>query len=147
VRQGHKDVQLKQVLPPRLLPSQRDTAGLAAVILAVGALLLYRSHYVEPRIWGATCAADAVPFACAPRAGLLWLQEYGLWGLGGLALGLWAFLGGPFASAVGAVALGAAGVINYNATFGMLGAALGGWAWVTRGSIRREPAATPIPEV
>jgi len=42
---------------------------------------------------------------------------------------------------VGAVALGIAGVINYNASFGMLGAALGAWAWLgTVPALRRPPA-------
>jgi hypothetical protein len=107
-----------------------DWIGGAVVAIALAALMAYRAEFIEPRAWGAACAAAAPPLACLPRAGLLWLQQYGLWGLGGLALGLWAFLGGPFAAAVGAVALGAAGVVNYNASFGLLGAALGAWAWL-----------------
>jgi hypothetical protein len=114
-----------------------DLIGLAAVVASLGLLIAYRHWFIEPRAWGATCAAAAPPLICAPRAALLWLQQYGLWGAGGLALGLWAFLGGPFVVAVAAVALGAAGVVNYNATYGMLGAALGAWAW-----LRRERAPT-----
>jgi hypothetical protein len=105
------------------------------VAAALALLVLYRSWFIEPREWGALCVATPAPWACTPRAALLWLQMEGLWGLGGLVLGLWAFLGGPFAVAVAAVALGAAGAINYNATYGLLGAALGAWAW-----LRREPA-------
>jgi hypothetical protein len=106
--------------------------ALAVVVLSVAALLAYRAWYVEPRVWGGLCAAADRPLACLPRAGLLWLQHYYLWGLAALALGLWAFLGGPFAAAVAAVALGIGAVINYNATWGMIGAALGLWAWFRR---------------
>ena len=38
---------------------------------------------------------------------------------------------------VAAVALGAVAVANYNATWGMLGLALGAWAWIGAG---RQPA-------
>ncbi len=117
-----------------------DFLGLAAIGLAIAGLMLYRARFIEPRDWGAACTAASPPLACAPRAALLWLQEYGLWGGGGLALGLWAFLGGPFVACVAAVAVGAAGVINYNASFGLLGAALGAWAWVRR-TLPSTPAA------
>lgn len=120
--------------------SRRDAAGLAAVAAALAALLLYRAWGVEPREWGAVCAAAAPPLACAPRAVLLWLQHWQLWGAGALALGLWAFMGGPFAAAAAAVALGGAAVVNYNATWGMIGAALGAWAW-----LRREDARAAAP--
>ena len=113
-----------------------DWTGLAVVGVALAALMSYRAAFIEPRVWGAACAATSAPVACLPRDALLWFQQHGLWGAGGLALGIWAFLGGPFPAAVGAVTLGAAGVVNYNATFGMLGAALGAWAW-----LRREHAA------
>ena len=44
--------------------------------------------------------------------------------------------------AIAGVALGAAGVVNYNASFGLLGAALGAWAWITRAAERPARAAT-----
>jgi hypothetical protein len=109
---------------------RKDAMALGFVAAAIAALLAYRHVWVEPRGWGAICAAAAPPLACAPREALLWLQYWGLWGLGGLALGLAAFLGAPVS--VAAVAAGAAGVVNYNASWGMLGAALGGWAWIRR---------------
>ena len=68
-----------------------------------------------------------------PRAVLLWGQHWELWGAGALGLGLWAFLrraGVPLCAA--AVALGVAAVVNYNATWGMVGAALGAWTWIGR---------------
>lgn len=110
-----------------------DWLGLAVVATSLGALILYRQLYVEPREWVAVCAAAAPPPACLPRAALVWLQHWYLWGTGALLLGLWAFSpGGPFAVAVAAVALGAAAVANYNATWGMLGLALGAWSWIRR---------------
>jgi hypothetical protein len=125
---------------------RRDWLALGAVALLVALLLLYRAVYVEPRAWGAACAAAAPPLACAPRAALLWLQQHYLWGAGALALGLWAFAGGrwgrrgaaggPFLVAVAAVVLGIAAVINYNATWGMAGAALGAWCWIRRDALR-----------
>ena len=110
-----------------------DWLGLAVVAASIVGLVLYRRTYVEPREWVGLCAVAAPPVACLPRAGLVWLQHWYLWGSGALLLGLWAFLGGPLLVAVAAVALGAAAVANYNATWGMVGLALGVWAWIRRG--------------
>jgi hypothetical protein len=118
-----------------------DWLGLALVGASLGGLILYRQTYVEPREWVGLCADAAPPLTCLPRAGLVWLQHWDLWGVGALALGLWAFLGGPFVVAVTAVAIGAAAVANYNATWGMIGLALGAWAWIRRGRQRAPDAA------
>jgi hypothetical protein len=118
-----------------------DWLGLVLVGASLGGLILYRQNYVEPREWVGLCASAAPPLACLPRAGLVWLQHWYLWGIGALVLGLWAFLGGPFVVAVTAVALGAAAVANYNATWGMIGLALGAWAWIRRGRQRAPDAA------
>jgi hypothetical protein len=118
-------------------PSRQDWAGLAIVTLATAALIAYRAYYIEPRAWGAICAAAGAPLACAPRAALFWLQTKYLWGGIALALGLWAFLArGPFAVAVASVVMGIAAVENYNATWGMVGAALGVWAWLRIGQAK-----------
>ncbi len=66
------------------------------------------------------------------------MQNRHVWGVGALLLGLWAFRGAPFVVSVVSVATGAAAVLSYNATWGMVGAALGAWAWITR-----EPGAAP----
>jgi hypothetical protein len=109
----------------------RDWVGVAVVALATALLLAYRAVFIEPRAWGAICAAAAPPMACLPRAGLLWMQQLYLWGTMALALGLLAFLvRAPFALRVAAVVAGIAAVANYNATWGMAGAALGVWAWL-----------------
>ncbi len=122
--------------------SRRDIWGLAIVAAATAALIIYRATYIEPRAWGATCAAANPPLVCASRAALFWLQRQYLWGGIALALGLCAFLArGPFAVAVAAVVMGMAAVENYNATWGMVGAALGVWAWLALN--RRAPAAPP----
>ncbi len=113
--------------------SQERALPVLAPILAVGlwlaALLVYRHTYVEPRAWVDACAAAMPPFACAPRQALLWAQHWGLWGLSALTLGLLSFIGAPVGTL--AMAAGIAGVVNYNATWGMLGAALGAWAWIS----------------
>jgi hypothetical protein len=121
-------------------PRRADWIGIAVAAASLAALEAYRVTLVEPRIWVGLCAGPHAPLVCAPRAALLWLQARYLWGWGALALGLWAFLGGKRPVAVAAVAAGAAAVVNYNATWGMLGAALGAWAWITRAWIRRVPA-------
>ncbi len=108
----------------------RHGPALLALLLGLAGLVAFRKLAVEPREWGAVCAAPAVPLACWPRFALLWAQNYYLWGAAALGLGLWAFRGAPPWVAPVAVGLGAAAVINYNATWGMLGAALGAWAWL-----------------
>ena len=112
-------------------PARRDWLGLGAVLASSGALLAYRAWFIEPRAWGAICAAAAPPLACLPRHWLLWMQQYYLWGTTALALGLAVFLLRlAFPLRVLAVIAGVAAVANYNATWGMVGAALGVWAWV-----------------
>jgi hypothetical protein len=100
-----------------------------ALGLWLAAIVLYRHLYIEPRSWVDACAAAAPPFACVPRAALLWAQHWGLWGLAALALGAAAFFGAPVATL--AMVAGIAGVVNYNATWGMLGMTLGAWAWIS----------------
>ena len=111
------------------------------VLASIAALLAYRHSFIEPREWAAACVAASPPPACVPRAAFLWLQHFYLWGAGALALGLWAFIGAPLAISAAGVALGAAAVINYNATWGMIGLALSAWAWVRFLPVRR--TATP----
>jgi hypothetical protein len=114
-----------------MISSKRDLPALLAVAAAIGLMVLYRHLQVEPREIGALCLDPAgAPFACRPRAVLLWLQHWGLWGASALALGIWAFIGAPFAVRAAAVAMGVIAVLNFNATWGMIGAALGAWAWV-----------------
>ncbi|WP_458095782.1 hypothetical protein [Roseomonas sp. WA12] len=111
--------------------AKRDLRAALAVLAAIGLMVLYRYLQVEPREMGALCLDMAqAPFACRPRAVLLWLQHWQLWGAAALALGVWAFIGAPFAVRAAAVAMGVIAVLNFNATWGMVGAALGGWAWV-----------------
>jgi hypothetical protein len=106
--------------------------GIGVVVSCTAALIGFRYLYIEPRAWGAICAASgALPLPCYPRMALVWLQREYLWGGAALALGLVAFLArGPFVVCVAAVVVGAAAVENYNATWGMVGAALGAWAWL-----------------
>jgi hypothetical protein len=123
---------------------RRDVAGVVVVAACLAGVIAYRAAYIEPRAWGAICAASAPPLACAPRAALLWLQQKYLWGSASLVLGLAAFLWrGPFWVAVAAIVVGVVAVENYNATWGMLGLALGAWVWVGQWDDRRRAAALP----
>ncbi len=112
---------------------RRDVWGGAAVAAATAGLILYRLYFIEPREWGALCAASAAPLACLPRAGLIWLQRFYLWGAASLGFGLFGFAwGGAFAAQLLAVVLGVAAIENYNATWGAVGLALGVWGWARR---------------
>lgn len=109
---------------------RRIVPGLLTVLAVAAAMAAYRHWFIEPRHWGATCAAADAPLSCAPRAALMWLQHYWLWGLAALGTGAAAFVTARQGLAVAAVALGVVAVLNYNATWGVAGAALGAWAWL-----------------
>lgn len=122
--------------------SRRDLVALLAVAAAIGMMVAYRHVYVEPRAWGALCLdLSQAPLACQPRAALLWLQHWQLWGAFAMGLGIWAFVGAPFPVRAAAVAMGVIAVLNFNATWGMVGAALGGWAWVEANARAARPGA------
>ncbi len=110
-------------------------AGLV-VGLGVAGMLAYRAVYVEPLRWVSICtsAAATANLACVPRAALLWLQDNYVWGGAALLLGLVGFFGQWRRISVAAVVIGADAVINYNATWGMLGLALGAWTWMMPGA-------------
>ena len=116
---------------------------LAGITVFLAALLAFRAVWVEPRGIGTLCAGAAPWWPCVPRAGLLWGQYWGLWGGGALVLGMLSNAGLP--TAAFSIALGAAGVVNYNATFGMLGLALGAWAWIIPPAPAATVAAPPAP--
>ncbi len=112
---------------------RRDMWGLATVVAATVGMIAYRAYFIEPRSWGALCVLASPPIACLPRAALIWLQRYYLWGAGSLALGLFGFAwGGGFAAQLAAVILGVAAIENYNATWGAIGLVLGAWGWLRR---------------
>ena len=111
--------------------------AVAAILASLAALLAFRAAYVDARDWATACAGAAPAWPCLPRDALLWLQYWSLWGLTALALGVAAFLTGWFPAAAAAIALGAMAVANYNATWGVLGAALGLWAWIRPARAKR----------
>ena len=111
--------------------------AVAAILASLAAMLVFREKYIDARDWAATCAATAPAWPCLARDALLWLQYWSLWGLAALALGFVAFLTGWFPAAVASVAIGAMAVANYNATWGVLGAALGVWVWIRPGVASR----------
>ena len=113
---------------------RRHAAAAAGILVCLAALLAFRAAYVDAREWGATCAAGGPPWPCLPREALVWLQYWSLWGLGALALGIGAFLTGWLPVGAASIAVGAMAVANYNATWGVLGAALGLWVWIRAGN-------------
>ena len=111
--------------------TRRDGAGLAVVLIVALELQLFRIVWFEPRAIGLRCLhGAAMPLVCTARSGLGWLTHYQVFGGTALVLGVLAIRGAPFVVTVAAVCAGIAGVIDYNISWGMLGAALGGWAWL-----------------
>ena len=107
-----------------------DWFGLAAIVAIGGGMAMFRQMAIVPRATVGICAAMPSPAWCAPRAAILWLQYQQLFGWLALFLGLIAFATGRRIPATLAVALGIAAVVNYNATAGIFGAALGLLAWI-----------------
>jgi len=125
---------------------RRDLPALVLVVTAIVGAVCYRRLGVEPRFWAAACIAHNPPFGCVPRAAVVWLQGQDLWGWTALVVGLAAFIARRFSLAIAALILGGAAVVNFNASLGMTGAALGAWTWLRpapagpagRGSARAE---------
>ena len=110
--------------------ARRDWVDVA-IIIAIGlGFWLFRQFTIEPRIYGSLCTSAHPPFVCAPRQAVLWAQYQQLFGLVSLLAGLIGWALGNRVLAVAALAIGAAAVINYNGTEGMIGIALGLWAWL-----------------
>jgi hypothetical protein len=123
-----------------------DWAGLAAVVLVGGGMAAFRQVAIVPRVTVGLCAAANAPFAfCGPRAAVLWLQYQQLFGWAALALGLAGFCLGRRWPSVFAIGIGIAAVVNYNATTGILGAALGLFAWIGLNTGRYTRTAQPSP--
>jgi hypothetical protein len=108
-----------------------DAAGLGLVILFALGMYAFRHYAIEPRATVGLCAAANAPAFCGPRAAVLSLQYYQGFGWAALLLGLAAFFAGWRWAAIFAIAIGAAAVINYNATTGIIGAALGLITWLS----------------
>ncbi len=106
-----------------------DWYGLTVIaILGVGAWL-FRFQAIQPFWTVGACAAANRPGFCVPRAAVLWLQYEGLFGWTAFVLGVAAFALGRRWLGVLAIGIGIAAVVNFNATTGILGAALGVFAW------------------
>jgi hypothetical protein len=108
-----------------------DWLGTALVALIGGGMFAFRQLAIVPRATVGLCAAANPPGFCVPRGWVLSGQYHGVFGWAALALGMMAFFGGN--RLAGALALGAgiAAVVNYNATTGIAGAALGLFAWAS----------------
>ncbi len=107
-----------------------DWACLALVSLIGGGAAAFRQLAIVPRATVGICAAADAPAFCAPRAAVLWLQYEQLFGWAAFFLGLAAFILGRRLPGALALGIGIAAVVNYNGTTGILGAALGLFAWI-----------------
>jgi hypothetical protein len=106
-------------------------AGAVIVLLTAAALETIRIFWLDPREIAIACAHHTAPQGiCAARDTIGILAHYGLIGTAALALGILALATQRFPLAVAALCCGAAGLINYNISWGMLGAALGAWTWL-----------------
>lgn len=110
--------------------SDADWYGLTVVaLLGVGAWV-FRFQTIEPLWTVGACAGADRPGFCVPRQAVLWLQYEQAFGWAAFILGVGAFALGRRWLGVLALGVGIAAVVNYNATTGVLGAALGLIAWI-----------------
>jgi hypothetical protein len=87
--------------------------------------------WLDPRPIAIACAHHAAsPTICAARDTIGMLAHDGLIGAAALSLGILALATRRLSLAIAALCCGTAGVINYNISWGLLGAALGGWTWL-----------------
>jgi hypothetical protein len=107
-----------------------DWACLALVAVIGGGAAAFRQLAIVPRATVGLCAAANAPGFCLPRAAVLKLQYYQGFGWAALALGLAAFVLGWRVAGALALGVGIAAVVNFNGTYGILGAALGLFAWI-----------------
>lgn len=107
-----------------------DAICLALVIFIGGGAELFRQLAIVPRATVGICAAASAPAFCAPRAAVLKLQYFHAFGWAALALGLAAFILGRRLPGALALGVGIAAVVNFNGTYGILGAAFGLFAWL-----------------
>ena len=107
-----------------------DWAGLGVVAAIGGGMFAFRELAIVPRMTVGLCAAANAPAICAPREAVLWLQYQQAFGWAALLCGIAGFVLGRRWPGVLAVAIGISAVVNYNATTGIIGAALGLVAWI-----------------
>jgi hypothetical protein len=107
-----------------------DWYGLTAIaVIGVGSWL-FRFQFIQPFWTVGACAAANHPAFCGPRAAVLWLQYQQAFGWAAFVLGFAGFVLGRRWFGVLAIAIGIAAVVNYNASTGILGGALGLFAWI-----------------
>jgi hypothetical protein len=107
-----------------------DWMGLWLILVIGGGMAAFRQLTIVPFSMVGLCAAAGAPAICAPRGLVLWAAYEQIFGWAALALGAAGFCLGNRWAAMLAVAFGIAAVVNYNATTGVIGAALGLFAWV-----------------
>lgn len=104
----------------------------AVLAIAIGGgAAIFRQLAIAPRATVGICAAANSPSFCTPREAVLKLQYFHGFGWAALILGLAAFTLGRRAPAALAIGIGAAAVVNYNATYGIIGMAFGIITWAS----------------
>jgi len=116
-----------------------DWAGIALAALIGGGAAAFRQLAIVPRATVGICAAANAPAFCMPRQAVLWLQYEQLFGWAALVFGVAAFLRGWRLAGALAIGIGIAAVVNYNGTTGIIGAALGLFAWMGVNTGRYKP--------
>jgi len=110
--------------------SAEDWMGVWVVAVLGGGMFAFREFFIVPRASVGMCAAANAPAICVPRAAVLWLQYQQAFGWVALVLGILAFCTGRRWPAAFAIGIGIAAVVNFNATTGIIGAALAIIAWI-----------------
>lgn len=107
-----------------------DWLGLAVIaVIGVGSWL-FRYETIQPLWTVGACDSRHPPGFCASRHAVLWLQYHQVIGWTAFVLGAAAFVLGRRWLGVFAIAIGIAAAVYYNATTGILGGALGLYAWI-----------------
>lgn len=122
-------------------PTRFSAADYLLAVLAIaigGGAAGFRQLAIVPRATVGACAAANAPGFCIPREAVLKLQYFHGFGWAALILGLAAFAWGRRAPAALAIGIGAAAVVNYNATYGIIGITFGivTWASLATGRIQ-----------
>ncbi len=117
-------------MPARRLAGPIDFYAAALAAIIGGGAWSFRYLAIAPRETVGICAAANAPGFCVPRFYVLNWQYHHVFGWAALALGLAAFVLGRRLVAALAIGIGVAAVVNYNGTYGIIGAAFGLVAWM-----------------
>ncbi len=114
--------------------TRNDLAWMVAVAVTFLAMLGFATLVYNKVPLALACAQGTGPATlCALRDAIAWAIRATVFGTGALLLGIAAFLHPRVPVCAAAIMFGLGGMLFYNVSWGTLGAALGAWAWYTRG--------------